>query len=211
MSTVRGYQLPSWTMPSSVVLCASYSGNTEETLACYEAAGALGAMRVAVTTGGRLAEAAREDGVPVIPLPAGLQPRAAVAYMIGVGARGRDARRRRAGCAHRDRRGRRRPRAARPRSGARTPTRTASRSGSRSGSTAPACACTGRSDRGGRDPLEDPAEREREDPGVRGRAARGRPQRDRRLAGRAAPLGSFTAIFLEDVRPAPARARSASS
>ena len=34
------------------------------------------------TTGGRLAEAAREDGVPVIPLPAGLQPRAAVAYMI---------------------------------------------------------------------------------------------------------------------------------
>ena len=31
--------------PSSVVLCASYSGNTEETLACYEAAGALGAIR----------------------------------------------------------------------------------------------------------------------------------------------------------------------
>ena len=38
--------------PSSVVLCASYSGNTEETLACYDAAGALGAIRVAVTTGG---------------------------------------------------------------------------------------------------------------------------------------------------------------
>ena len=53
MSTVRGYQLPSWATPSSVVLCASYSGNTEETLACYEAAGALGAMRVAVTTGGQ--------------------------------------------------------------------------------------------------------------------------------------------------------------
>jgi glucose/mannose-6-phosphate isomerase len=80
--TVRGYELPGWASPSSVVLCASYSGNTEETLACYEAAGALGAIRVAVTTGGRLAEAAREDGVPVIPLPAGLQPRAAVAYML---------------------------------------------------------------------------------------------------------------------------------
>jgi glucose/mannose-6-phosphate isomerase len=80
--TVRGYELPGWASPSSVVLCASYSGNTEETLACYEAAGALGAVRVAVTTGGRLAEAAREDGVPVIPLPAGLQPRAAVAYML---------------------------------------------------------------------------------------------------------------------------------
>jgi glucose/mannose-6-phosphate isomerase len=60
----------------------SYSGNTEETLACYEAAGALGAPRVAVTTGGRLAEAARADGVPVIPLPGGLQPRAALGYML---------------------------------------------------------------------------------------------------------------------------------
>ena len=37
---------------------------------------------MAVTTGGRLAEAARADGVPVIPLPGGLQPRAAVAYML---------------------------------------------------------------------------------------------------------------------------------
>ncbi len=80
--TIRGYELPSWTMPGSYVVCASYSGNTEETLACYEAAGALGAPRVAVTTGGRLAEAARADGVPVIPLPGGLQPRAAVAYML---------------------------------------------------------------------------------------------------------------------------------
>ena len=53
---MRGYELPPWATPDSVVLCASYSGNTEETLACYEAAGALGATRVAVTTGGRLAE-----------------------------------------------------------------------------------------------------------------------------------------------------------
>jgi glucose/mannose-6-phosphate isomerase len=77
----RAYGLPPWTMPDTTVLCASYSGNTEETLACYESAGALGAQRVAVTTGGRLAEMAREDGVPVIPLPGGFQPRAAVAYM----------------------------------------------------------------------------------------------------------------------------------
>lgn len=82
LKTVRGYELPLWASPTSVVLCASYSGNTEETLACYEAAGALGALRIVVTTGGRLAEAARHDGVPVIPLPAGLQPRAAVAYML---------------------------------------------------------------------------------------------------------------------------------
>src|SRR5207245_9043426 len=77
----RAYGLPSWTTPDTMVLCASYSGNTEETLACYESAGALGATRAVVTTGGRLAEMARSENVPVIPLPAGFQPRAAVAYM----------------------------------------------------------------------------------------------------------------------------------
>jgi glucose/mannose-6-phosphate isomerase len=77
----RAYGLPPWTTPETTVLCASYSGDTEETLACYESAGALGAQRVVVTTGGRLAAMAREDGVPVIPLPGGFQPRATVAYM----------------------------------------------------------------------------------------------------------------------------------
>src|SRR5260370_41361549 len=34
----RAYGLPAWTTPDTTVLCVSYSGNTEETLACYEAA-----------------------------------------------------------------------------------------------------------------------------------------------------------------------------
>ena len=38
------------------------------------------------TTGGELAEAARRDGVPVIGVPSGLQPRAAVGYMFTVAA-----------------------------------------------------------------------------------------------------------------------------
>jgi len=78
----RGYGLPPWTTPETTVLCSSYSGNTEETLAAYEAAGALGAHRIVATTGGKLAAAAREDGVPVIPLPGGFQPRAAVGYSL---------------------------------------------------------------------------------------------------------------------------------
>jgi glucose/mannose-6-phosphate isomerase len=82
ITTVRGYALESWAGPDSLVLCASYSGNTEETLACFEAAGAAGAGRVALTTGGQLADAAREESVPVIGIPAGMQPRAAVLYMI---------------------------------------------------------------------------------------------------------------------------------
>lgn len=78
----RGYELPSWTTTDTTVLCASYSGNTEETLAVYEAAQALGAKTIVATTGGKLAEQAREDAVPVIPLPGGFQPRAAVAYSL---------------------------------------------------------------------------------------------------------------------------------
>jgi glucose/mannose-6-phosphate isomerase len=82
ITVMRGYALESWAGPDSLVLCASYSGNTEETLACFEAAGAAGAGRVALTTGGKLAEAARAESVPVIGIPAGMQPRAAVLYMI---------------------------------------------------------------------------------------------------------------------------------
>jgi glucose/mannose-6-phosphate isomerase len=78
----RGYGLPPWTTPDTTVLCSSYSGNTEETLACFDAAGALGTRRIALTTGGLLAEAARAEDVPVIPLPGGFEPRAAVAYVL---------------------------------------------------------------------------------------------------------------------------------
>ncbi len=84
--TVRGYELPSWATPEWTVLCVSYSGNTEETLACFEAAEALGARRIVVSTGGELVEMARAAGVPVVGLPGILQPRAAVAYMFVVAA-----------------------------------------------------------------------------------------------------------------------------
>ena len=80
----RGYALPPWATPDTTVLCVSYSGNTEEVLALYDAAGALGARRIVSTTGGSLAEVARADGIPVVPLPGGFQPRAAVAYSIVV-------------------------------------------------------------------------------------------------------------------------------
>ena len=81
-TTVRDYGLEPWTSPERMVLCASYSGNTEETLAAFEAAAAVGAKRIVATTGGALGEAARAADVPVIPLPASLQPRAAVGYMF---------------------------------------------------------------------------------------------------------------------------------
>lgn len=86
LHTVRGYGLPSWATPEWTVLCSSYSGNTEETIACFSAAEALGARRLLASTGGVLSEEARAAGVPVIGLPGILQPRAAVAYMFAVAA-----------------------------------------------------------------------------------------------------------------------------
>jgi glucose/mannose-6-phosphate isomerase len=83
---IRDYELAPWTPPDHAVLCASYSGNTEETLACFEAAEAVGADRIVATTGGRLADLARSAKVPVIGIPSGLQPRAAVGYMFAVAA-----------------------------------------------------------------------------------------------------------------------------
>jgi glucose/mannose-6-phosphate isomerase len=79
--TLRRYDLPPWVGEETAVLCSSYSGNTEETLSCYQAARTAGAQLIALTTGGKLAEAARADGVPVIGVPSGMQPRAAVGYM----------------------------------------------------------------------------------------------------------------------------------
>ena len=78
----RGYELPSWVPADAAILCASYSGDTEETLAVYHQAA--GRRRIVATTGGKLAKLARADGVELIELPAGLQPRAAVAYALVV-------------------------------------------------------------------------------------------------------------------------------
>jgi glucose/mannose-6-phosphate isomerase len=82
LAVADGYALPGWAGPETLVLCSSYSGATEETLSCYDDAAARGAPRIVATTGGPLAERARRDNVPVIPVPGGFQPRAAVGYSL---------------------------------------------------------------------------------------------------------------------------------
>jgi glucose/mannose-6-phosphate isomerase len=87
MLTVRSYELPSWATAEWTALCVSYSGDTAETLACFDAAGALGMRRIAVTTGGGLVERARRERLPVVGLPGILRaPRSSVAYVLVVAA-----------------------------------------------------------------------------------------------------------------------------
>jgi len=76
----RDYHLPGYVGADSLVIAASYSGNTEETLAAYAGARKARAAVLAVTTGGELAARCAHDGVPAIIIPGGLQPRAALGY-----------------------------------------------------------------------------------------------------------------------------------
>lgn len=77
-----GYRLPGWAGAGTLALFSSYSGGTEETLSAYDMAAELDVPRIVASTGGALVERARRDGVPVIPIPGGFQPRAAVGYAL---------------------------------------------------------------------------------------------------------------------------------
>jgi glucose/mannose-6-phosphate isomerase len=80
-TVVRGYGLPAWAGPQTLVVAVSYSGDTEETLSCAAAACARGCRLVCVASGGGLAALAREHDVPLVRVPGGGQPRAAVGYL----------------------------------------------------------------------------------------------------------------------------------
>jgi len=78
----RDYSLPHYVGLGDLVFCASYSGNTEETLSAYANAKKNGARIVCVTSGGKLGEMARADGNTLIQIPGGQPPRTALGYMF---------------------------------------------------------------------------------------------------------------------------------
>jgi glucose/mannose-6-phosphate isomerase len=78
----RDYALPGFVDPSSLVFASSYSGNTEETLSAYRHARLAKAFIVCITSGGQLGAMAEADRVPILHLPAGLPPRAALGYSL---------------------------------------------------------------------------------------------------------------------------------
>jgi len=78
----RDYSLPAFVDSQTLVFAASYSGNTEETLAAYADAKERSAKVVAVTTGGKLAETAQKNGDTLVTIPGGQPPRTALGYMF---------------------------------------------------------------------------------------------------------------------------------
>jgi glucose/mannose-6-phosphate isomerase len=81
LEVVRGPELPAYVGRQTLVLCSSYSGDTAETLACFDEAVERGARVVAVSAGGRLAADADRRGIARVSIPAGFMPRAAVGYL----------------------------------------------------------------------------------------------------------------------------------
>ena len=80
----KSYGLPAWVKSAEpLVVAMSYSGNTEETLSAAETAAAQGLTPAVVTGGGTLAGWATEYGWPSVTVPGGLQPRAALGYLLG--------------------------------------------------------------------------------------------------------------------------------
>ncbi len=83
----REYDLPSWADASALVVLCSYSGDTEETLTGARLAVAAGCPVLGIASGGELLARGRDGGwgrpFPVIALPAGLPPRAALGHGLG--------------------------------------------------------------------------------------------------------------------------------
>ena len=67
--TVRGYELPRYVGPDTLVIASSFSGNTEETLSAVKFAYDHGASVVFTASGGKLLDQAKSDGKPYIALP----------------------------------------------------------------------------------------------------------------------------------------------
>lgn len=78
----RGYTIPSTVDAETLLLGISYSGGTEETLSAFRQGLERTERAMAVTSGGALAQLCRERGVPMIEIPKGLQPRAALGYLL---------------------------------------------------------------------------------------------------------------------------------
>lgn len=76
----RNYALPNFVGPGTLVVAASYSGNTEETISAYTDGRMKKAECLVITSGGKLQLMAESDKVPLIKIPDGLPPRASLGF-----------------------------------------------------------------------------------------------------------------------------------
>ncbi|HOK35352.1 MAG TPA: bifunctional phosphoglucose/phosphomannose isomerase [Candidatus Pacearchaeota archaeon] len=78
----RNYGLPSEAQKNSVVICISYSGNTEETISSFKEARERGASVLTIASGGKLIDLSKKYHIPFAKVPSGIQPRCALGYQF---------------------------------------------------------------------------------------------------------------------------------
>lgn len=76
----KDYKIPAFVNETTLVICCSYSGNTEESIEMLEQAEAKNAEIACVTSGGKLLEIAQEKNYNHIVIPGGHPPRAALGF-----------------------------------------------------------------------------------------------------------------------------------
>ncbi len=82
MELLRGYTLPSWIKKHDLLLAASFSGNTEETLQVVEQGLERGCSIITLSHGGKLESLAQKKNLPHVFIPPCVQPRCATGYFF---------------------------------------------------------------------------------------------------------------------------------
>lgn len=78
----RDYDLPKWANKDTLVIFISYSGNTEETISAFKIASQKKCKTLCISSGGKLQEFAEKRQLPYLKVAEGIQPRAAVPYLL---------------------------------------------------------------------------------------------------------------------------------
>jgi glucose/mannose-6-phosphate isomerase len=81
--THRNYGIPHYADKDFLVVCSSYSGNTEETLSAFKEAKKRNLKVAAITSGGELARLCQKDGTPLVLIEKGLPPRMTLGLQLG--------------------------------------------------------------------------------------------------------------------------------
>lgn len=76
----RHYTLPGFVDAHSLVIVSSYSGDTEETVQAYQEALNSRAQILGISSNGKVRDLLTREGFPLIKIPGGMQPRAALGY-----------------------------------------------------------------------------------------------------------------------------------
>lgn len=78
----RNYGLPHHVDEKYLIICISYSGNTEETLSSFEEARSRGFKIIGIGSNGKLAKLCKKYNIPMAIIPKSLQPRVALGFQF---------------------------------------------------------------------------------------------------------------------------------